>query len=70
MIKYSLPKAQMVTLEVYNVLGQKVATLVDAHQNAGFYEVNFNADRLASGVYLYVLRTGSFSAVHKMLLLK
>ncbi len=70
MIKYSLPKAQMVTLEVYNVLGEKVATLVNAHQDAGYYEVSFNADRFASGVYLYVLRTGSFSAVHKMLLLK
>ncbi len=70
MITYSLPKAQMVTLEVYNVLGEKVATLVNAHQSAGVYEVNFNADRFASGVYLYILRTNNFSAVHKMLFLK
>ena len=69
-IKYSLPKAQMVTLRVYNVLGQKVATLVDARQNAGYYEVNFDADRFASGVYFYILRTERFTAVHKMLFLK
>ena len=69
-IKYSLPKAQIVTLKVYNVLGQEVATLVDARQNVGYYEVNFNADLFASGVYFYVLRTDNFSAVHKMMLLK
>ncbi len=69
-IRYSLPKAQMVTLRVYNILGQEVATLVDAAQNPGYYEVSFNADRFASGVYFYVLRTQSFSSIHKMLLLK
>ncbi|MCL5266675.1 MAG: T9SS type A sorting domain-containing protein [Bacteroidetes bacterium] len=69
-IRYSLPKAQMVTLNVYDVLGQEVATLVNARQNAGYYEVNFNADRLASGIYFYVLRTDKFTSAHKMLLLK
>jgi hypothetical protein len=59
-----------VTLKVYNVLGQEVTTLVNARQNAGYYSVNFNADRLASGVYFYVLRTESFSSTHKMMLLK
>ncbi len=69
-IKYALPKAQLVILKIYNVLGQEVATLVNGEQAAGYYQVNFNADRLASGVYFYVLRTQSFSSVHKMLLLK
>lgn len=69
-IKYALPKAANVSLSVYNVLGQKVATLVDERQSAGYYEVNFNADRYASGVYFYVFRAGSFSAAHKMMLLK
>lgn len=70
MIKYSLPKAQFVTLKVYNVLGQEVTTLVDARQNAGYYQVSFNADRLASGIYFYVLRTDNFSSTRKMMLLK
>jgi alpha-tubulin suppressor-like RCC1 family protein len=69
-IKYSLPKSQMVTLRVYNIIGQVVATLISAHQNAGYYDVNFNADHLTSGVYFYVLRTDNFTLVHKMLLLK
>jgi len=69
-INYDLPKAQMVTLKLYNVLGQEVATLVNGHQNAGYYEVNFNASNLGSGVYFYVLRTEAFTSVHKMMLLK
>lgn len=69
-IRYALPKAQMVTLKVYNILGQEVTTLVDAAQTAGYYQVNFSADRFASGVYFYVLRTNDFSSIHKMLLLK
>ncbi len=69
-IGYSLPKAQMVSLRVYNVLGQVVATLVDGRQNAGHYEVNFNANLFSSGVYFYVLRTDNFTAMHKMMLLK
>jgi hypothetical protein len=69
-IKYNLPKAQMVTLKVYNVLGQTVATLVEARQNAGYYQVTFNGDRLASGVYFYILRTQNFTATQKMMLLK
>lgn len=69
-IKYDLPSAQFVMLNVYNVLGQRVASLVDGRQSAGYYEVNFNADRYASGVYFYVLRAGHFTATHKMMLLK
>ncbi len=69
-IKYNLPKAQMVTLKVYDVLGQEVATLVNERQNPGYYNVNFNADRLASGVYFYVLKTDNFNSTRKMLLVK
>jgi Secretion system C-terminal sorting domain len=69
-IRYDLPKAQTVTLKVYNVLGQEVATLVNSRQNAGYYEVNFNAENVSSGVYFYVLNTESFHSVQKMLLLK
>ncbi len=69
-INYSLPKSQMVTLRVYNILGQEVATLVNQEQSAGNYQVTFNADRLSSGVYFYSIRTGNFTAVKKMMLLK
>jgi hypothetical protein len=69
-IKYNLPKAQMVTLKVYDILGQDVATLVNERQNAGYYNVSFSAARMASGVYFYVLRTEGFSSTHKMLFLK
>ncbi|HUX61512.1 MAG TPA: T9SS type A sorting domain-containing protein, partial [Ignavibacteriaceae bacterium] len=69
-IKYSVPKGQLVTLKVYNMLGQEVATLVNNQQNAGNYEVTFNADRLASGIYFYTLNAGSFVSTKKMILLK
>ncbi len=69
-IKYNLPKAAFVTLKVYNVLGQEVATLVNGHQSAGYYDLSFNMDRFASGVYFYILRAGNFVAAKKMMLLK
>jgi hypothetical protein len=69
-IKYSLPTASPVVLKVYNIVGQEVATVVNAVQSAGNYAVSFDASRLATGVYLYKLQTGSFTAVKKMMLLK
>ncbi len=69
-IRYSVPKNSQVSLRIYNVLGQEVATLYNGMQQAGTYEYRFNASRLASGVYFYSLHAGSFSAVKKMLLLK
>ncbi len=69
-IRYSVPKSQLVTLKVYNLLGQEVATLVNNRQNAGNYQVTFNADKLASGIYFYNLNTAGFNATKKMILLK
>ncbi len=69
-IHYSLPNASHVVLRIYNVLGQSVATLVNAEQKSGEYAVTFNADRFASGVYFYSLEAGHFKAVKKMMLLK
>ncbi|HEX2867947.1 MAG TPA: T9SS type A sorting domain-containing protein [Ignavibacteriales bacterium] len=69
-IRYSVPKAGMVTLKIYNMLGQEVATLINAQQNAGKYEVSFDASRLSSGIYLYNLTSGSFSSTKKMMLVK
>lgn len=69
-IKYQIPKAGVVTLKVYDILGSEVVTLVDDFQNEGRYEVNFNAFKLASGVYLYRLNVNDYVDVKKMLLLK
>jgi hypothetical protein len=75
-IKYALPEASQVRLEVFNVVGQVVSTLVDNHQNAGRYVVQWDATNdqghsLSSGIYFYRLQAGGeFLEVKKMLLLK
>jgi len=69
-IAYSLAAPQQVTLEVFNVRGQLVTTLVNERQETGSYSLVWNADGQASGVYFYRLRTGDTVDVKKMLLLK
>jgi hypothetical protein len=69
-IEYSLPIGGQVSLKIYNILGQQVESLVNMDQNAGSYTVQFNASRLATGVYFYELHAGSYRAVKKMLLVK
>ncbi|MDR3625963.1 MAG: FG-GAP-like repeat-containing protein [Ignavibacteriaceae bacterium] len=69
-IKYSIPKGGMVILKVYNVLGREVSSLVNQEQKPGSYTINFKASGLASGVYLYRLRSGDLSLARKMILLK
>ncbi len=69
-INYSVPRSSFVTLKIYNVLGQEVATLFSGMQKAGNFIAEFNASRLASGVYFYRLNAGTFTSVKKMMLLK
>ena len=69
-ITYALPKQSQVTLKVFNLLGQEVATLVNGEQTTGTHVVVFDASRLASGVYFYRLEAGTFTQVHKMMLMK
>ncbi len=69
-IRYELRQQGQVSVKVYNVLGELVATLIDGQQTAGPHEVVFDARRLASGVYFYTLRTGGFVKTGKMMLLK
>jgi predicted extracellular nuclease len=69
-LRYSLPREGMVSLKIYNILGQEVATLVNEYQTNGVYSVKFDASKLSSGMYLYRITSGDFSQVKKMLLLK
>jgi Secretion system C-terminal sorting domain len=69
-IQYDIPKSGLVTLKVYNVLGQEIVTLVNQQQSAGSYKVDFNASNMASGVYLYRIESGNFYLTKKMILLK
>ncbi len=69
-ISFDLVEAGQVSLTVYNVMGQKVAELVNGTMNAGRHVVSFDAAGLSSGLYLYKMEANGFSAQHKMLLLK
>ncbi|MEQ9264548.1 MAG: T9SS type A sorting domain-containing protein [Balneolaceae bacterium] len=69
-ILFEVPRAGLVTLEVFNLLGQRVAELVNEQKAIGRYEVNFNASSLSSGVYVYKLNTGGQQLTRKMTLIK
>ncbi len=69
-IRYGLPQTSYVKLEVFSMLGQRVATLVDEDQEAGYHARILEAGTLASGIYLYRLRAGDFVESKRMLLLK
>lgn len=69
-IKYDLPKDSRVSLKLFNILGQEVATLVNEEQKAGYKSVEWNANNFASGVYFYHIQAGDFVATKKLLLLK
>ncbi len=69
-IKFSLPQQSFVKLVVYDILGNEVATLINGNMEAGNHEIDFNATSLASGIYLYKIEAGEFTAVKKMMLIK
>ena len=70
MIKFSVPEATNVTLTIYNTLGQKVTELVNTKLEAGRYSYQWDAGTVATGMYIYELRTDKFVSVKKMMLLK
>ena len=69
-IDYAIPKSTHVRLEVYNVLGQRVTTLVNEKKQPGFYTVYFDAGELASGLYIYCIQGKEINVVKKMVLMK
>jgi hypothetical protein len=69
-IAFSIPKANNVTLKIFDAIGREVATLVNGVRSAGEYNVEFNASTLASGMYLYRLQAGSFVETKKFVLMK
>jgi hypothetical protein len=69
-IRFSIPEAGLVTVKIFNILGQEVTTLVNGFKNAGTYNVDFNASNLSSGVYFYSISTQNYSSTKKMMLMK
>jgi hypothetical protein len=69
-ISYSIPQSSFVTLKVYDIIGNEVATLVNQTQSAGKYDVRFDASNLSNGVYMYSIKTDNFSSTKKMILMK
>jgi hypothetical protein len=59
-----------VILKIYNIMGEEIKTLVEGYKEAGIYTINFNAEDLASGMYLYRLRANGFTETKKMLFMK
>lgn len=69
-IKYAISSRQFVTLKVYNILGDEIATLVNEEKPSGVYDVKFDAASLSSGMYIYKLQAGSFVETKKMILIR
>jgi hypothetical protein len=69
-IKYELPEASVVRLNVYDMLGREVSVVVNERRDAGVHQVKFDGSGLSSGVYLYSLQAGTFVQTRKLLLLQ
>jgi photosystem II stability/assembly factor-like uncharacterized protein len=69
-INYSIAKEGLVTLKIYNIIGEEVITLVNENMQVGNYSVSLSATNLSSGIYLYKLSAGSYVETKKMILLK
>ena len=69
-IQFAIPKSSYVRLNVFNILGQQVAKLVNHELSQGVYSINFDAIKLNNGIYFYILQTNEFSMTKKMILLK
>ena len=69
-ISFSIPKASMVRMSVYDMLGRNISTLVNERKAAGRYTIRFEAGNLSSGTYIYRIEAGSFTQTKKLMLIK
>jgi hypothetical protein len=69
-LQYSIKERSSVELVLYDILGREVKVFVNEEQDVGYYKINFNAGRLASGIYFYRLQAGNFVETKKMVLMK
>jgi hypothetical protein len=69
-IVFQIPESENVSLKIYDVLGNEIASLLNEEKSPGKYEIEFNASHLSSGIYFYTLRTGTFINTKKMILIK
>ena len=69
-INFNIPKSENVRINVYDMLGKEIATLVEERLNAGSYKVKFEGAKYSSGVYFYKISAGEFNSIKRMLLLK
>jgi phosphodiesterase/alkaline phosphatase D-like protein len=69
-IRFSIPEDSKVSIDIYNILGEKVGAILNEFRTKGIQEIEFNANRLSSGIYFYRITTGSYSDIKKMVLLK
>ncbi len=69
-IKYSVPQSSLISIIIFDVLGKNVATILNEYKPAGSYSVEFDGNKLASGIYFYQMRAGNFIDTKKLLLIK
>jgi hypothetical protein len=69
-IQYDLPRNRFVTIKIYDILGKEVMTVVNEFKEAGRYIISFNASDLASGIYYYKIKAGTFEDIKKMIVIK
>ena len=69
-INYQIPEKNRVSLRIYDILGNLVTTLVDQEMEAGYYNLEWNASNLASGVYIYRMISGTYTSTKKLILMK
>lgn len=69
-IRFGIPVAANVTIDLYNILGQKIACLFEDRKAPGYYQVIVDAGNLASGIYLYTIRAENYSGVKKMVVIR
>lgn len=69
-IKYGLPEASYVSIDIYDLLGRKVETIVNEHKQSGYHQITWNSNNVSSGIYFYKIHAGEFVETKKMLLLK